>query len=523
MKAVIRHLRAAALCGKGDGPSDGQLLEYFVVRRDETAFAALVRRHGSMVLGVCQRLLRNVHDAEDAFQATFLVLARKAASVKPREVVGNWLYGVAYRTALKARAMNAKRRTKEKQAGDVPRAESSADEELLARLDHELNRLPDKYRVPVVLCELEGRTRKEVARTLGIPEGTLSWRLAQAKKLLGRRLSRYGGVALTALLAESAATACASPLLRTSTVKTVLAAGAVPAKVLALTEGVMKAMFLSKLKITVCMASLVFVAGVGTTGLSYRATAQQPREGLALANRSQADELEALRLEIEALRKSLHATRERVKSLEVEVRTMKRAESNAAKRMQGDTMGTMQDTMRGMMQGSMPGMGRGGRPSTRQPGENTPPSPAAQPGEDTPASGATVPPAASGRPGGRRGPRANFPTAPLPSTDYAPAANRGAANPGAPQGISPASPAPAALENYRRAISGSPPPKAQFPSKPLAPENSSLSLAEKALKRLRENPNDTRSLEMLERALQQLKEPKKPSKPAQPGGNSNAP
>src|SRR6516162_9262434 len=131
MREVIRHLRRAALLQKGDGPSDGQLLESFVSHREETAFEVLLRRHGPMVLGVCQRILRNIHDAEDAFQATFLVLARKAASVKPREVVGNWLYGVAYRTALKARAMNAKRRTKEKQAGDVPRAESSADEELL--------------------------------------------------------------------------------------------------------------------------------------------------------------------------------------------------------------------------------------------------------------------------------------------------------------------------------------------------------------------------------------------------------
>src|SRR5262249_18238400 len=151
MRAVIRHLRAAALASKKDGPTDGQLLESFLVRREEAAFEALLRRHGPMGLDVCRRILRNVHDAEDAFQATFLILARKAASVNPREMVGNWLYGVAYRTAMKARTMNAKWYTKEKQVRPAPPVGSAAHEELLERLDYELNRLPVKYRVPVVL------------------------------------------------------------------------------------------------------------------------------------------------------------------------------------------------------------------------------------------------------------------------------------------------------------------------------------------------------------------------------------
>src|SRR5262249_24208830 len=151
------------------------------------------------------------------------------------------------------RAMNAKRREKERHAGANPHSDTpttGADEALLEHLDHELNRLPEKYRVPVVLCELEGRSRKEVARLLGVPEGTLSWRLAQAKKLLARRLSRYGTIALAALISTSAASARLTPALRVSTVKAALTAGAVPAKVLALTEGVMKAMFLSNIKIT---------------------------------------------------------------------------------------------------------------------------------------------------------------------------------------------------------------------------------------------------------------------------------
>src|SRR5690348_14188672 len=120
MNEIVRHLREAVLRQDGAGLADGQLVGRFVEHRDETAVAALVRRHGPMVWGVCRRVLGNHHDAEDAFQATFLVLVRKAASVRQREMVGNWLYGVAHQTALKARAMRAKRRTMEKQMADVP-------------------------------------------------------------------------------------------------------------------------------------------------------------------------------------------------------------------------------------------------------------------------------------------------------------------------------------------------------------------------------------------------------------------
>src|SRR5919198_1974720 len=195
MKAVIRHLRRAALLQAGDSLTDGQLLESFLTGRDEAAFEVLLRRHGPMVLGVCRRVLGNADDADDAFQATFLVLVRKAATVRPRETVGNWLYGVAYRTAQKARVMNAKRRTKEKQARERRRPEPPGDavpEELLPRVEAELTRLPDKYGVPVVLGDLGGKGRGEAARLLGLPEGTLSWRLAQAKKMLARKLSRHG-------------------------------------------------------------------------------------------------------------------------------------------------------------------------------------------------------------------------------------------------------------------------------------------------------------------------------------------
>src|SRR5262249_22790154 len=154
---------------------------------EEAAFEALLRRHGPMVWGVCRRLLENAADAEDAFQASFLVLVRRASAVSPREALGGWLYGVAYRTALEARRRRAKRRVEERQVQEMAQFAAEPDDpwrELLPLLDHELSRLPDKYSVPVVLCELEGVTRREAARQLKIPEGTLSSRLAQARKLL---------------------------------------------------------------------------------------------------------------------------------------------------------------------------------------------------------------------------------------------------------------------------------------------------------------------------------------------------
>src|SRR5690348_10503370 len=246
VSGVVRQLRRAALLQDGGGMTDGQLLECFLTRRDEAAFEFLLRRHGPMVLGVCRRILRNVHDAEDAFQATFMVLAHKAGSLRSRELLGNWLYGVAYRTAMKAQAMNAKRRSKERRAGEIPRSESSRDEELLAQLDQELNRLPDRYRVPVVLCELEGRSRKEVARTLHLPEGTLSSRLATARRLLAARLTRRGvqlsGAALALALSQATASAEVPVALTAATIQAASAMAPMLAPpVAALAEGVLRA------------------------------------------------------------------------------------------------------------------------------------------------------------------------------------------------------------------------------------------------------------------------------------------
>src|SRR4051794_9442977 len=158
MSEVIQHLRRAMLLRGGAGLTDGQLLEGFISRRDGAALEALVQRHGPMVWGVCRRVLRNEHDAEDAFQATFLVLVRKAASIASTELLANWLYGVAHRTALKARATAARRKGREKQVAEMPEpavAEQHLWGDLQPLLDAELSRLPDKYRVVVVLCDLE--------------------------------------------------------------------------------------------------------------------------------------------------------------------------------------------------------------------------------------------------------------------------------------------------------------------------------------------------------------------------------
>ena len=179
-RQVLKHLQQA-----GGGLTDGQLLGRFAATRDEASFTALVRRHGPMVLGVCRRVLGDFHDAEDAFQATFLVLARKAASVVKRESVSCWLHGVAYHTALRAGAAIGRRRTRERQVENMPHPEVMPTEarDWLPLLDRELNRLPEKYRTAIVVCDLEGRTRREAARQLRITEGTLSSRLARGRTL----------------------------------------------------------------------------------------------------------------------------------------------------------------------------------------------------------------------------------------------------------------------------------------------------------------------------------------------------
>jgi len=288
---VIQYLRRIALVRDGGGLTDAQLLESFISRRDATAMEALVRRHGPMVWGVCHRTLANHHDAEDAFQATFLVLVRKADSVVPREMVANWLYGVAHQTALKARQTAAKRSTRERQVMEMPESElvqpDDLWDDLRPVLDQELSQLPDTYRAVLILCDLEGKTRKEAAEQLGVPEGTVASRLARARVMLSKRLARRGlsasGGALAVALSVNVASAGVPTAVLSSTIKTTTlvttgqaAAGVISAKVAALTEGVLKAMLVTKLKTATVVLLVLGLVGSGAGIVTHRALAESP-------------------------------------------------------------------------------------------------------------------------------------------------------------------------------------------------------------------------------------------------------
>jgi RNA polymerase sigma factor (sigma-70 family) len=303
MTQVLQQLRSTLLSERA-GLTDGQLLERFVRRREPAAVTALVRRHGPMVWGVCRRVLGNHHDAEDAFQATFLVLVRKAASIRGN--IASWLYGVAHRTALNARASRARRQVRERSLPALPEP-AVADEhpwsDLQPLLDHEVNRLPEKYRTVIVLCDLGGKTGREVSRQLGLPQGTVASRLARARAMLARRLARHGlavaGGALATGLSQAAAPACVPPLVLSSTKQAVTAVaagqaaatGLIAAQVAALTEGVVRSMLLTKLKSAI---AVLLILGLGTLSAG------------ALMSRSQATEPAGAQKQGQASRDELH-------------------------------------------------------------------------------------------------------------------------------------------------------------------------------------------------------------------------
>jgi RNA polymerase sigma factor (sigma-70 family) len=262
---VLRFLRGVLASQQGGASADGLLLRRYVEARDEDAFAALVKRHGPMVLGLCRRLLGDAHDAEDAFQATFVVLAKKAATLRRPGLLGNWLYGVAYRVGVRARAVRARRRARERQAVDLPGRDQTPDviwSDLRPVLDEEVSRLPDKYRAPFVLCYLQGKTNEEAAALLGAPKGTVLSRLATARERLRGRLTRRG-ITLSAGLLAAALARHAAAAVPPALVATVAKAAGIPAGVAALAEGVVKAMFWSKLRVTgtLILAAAAIVAG----------------------------------------------------------------------------------------------------------------------------------------------------------------------------------------------------------------------------------------------------------------------
>ncbi len=270
LPAVARHLRALA-AGSDASPADAELLARFARLGDEAAFAALLTRHGPMVLRLCRRLLLSPEDAEDAFQATFLVLARKAASVRKGAAVASWLYGVAARTARKLRAARSAQARVGPLTDDVP-ATAPRDEplwrEVRAALDEELLRLPDRYRGPLLLCYAEGLTRDEAARRLGLTPNQLRARLDYGRTLLRGRLARRGLSLGAALLAGLDAAGAVPAALAAPTVKAaaLLAAGktvppgTVPAHVLTLAERMARTMSLVSLKLA--CAAVVTVAAV---------------------------------------------------------------------------------------------------------------------------------------------------------------------------------------------------------------------------------------------------------------------
>jgi RNA polymerase sigma factor (sigma-70 family) len=272
---VGQQLCRALLGAEAAGLSDRQLLEVFIASRDEAAFEALVRRHGALVWTVCRQVTGDHHDAEDAFQASFLVLARKAASLTQRDRLAGWLHGVAYQTARKARALSARRQVREKQVHPMPEphAVEVAGDDMLPFLHGELNGLPEKYRLAVVLCDLGGKTRKEAAAELGVPEGTLSARLARARSMLARRLGRRGLPlsAVPAALWARHATAGVPAAVVTATVQAIArgTAGPASATVTALAEGVLRAMLLTRFKRLLLMGVLLLLAaGAGAAALA---------------------------------------------------------------------------------------------------------------------------------------------------------------------------------------------------------------------------------------------------------------
>ncbi len=267
--------------------TDAELLQRWLDQRDQAAFEALVWRLGPLVLGVCRRLLQRPEEIEDAFQATFLILLRKAATIHRHSSLAGWLYRVAHRAALRLRSSKERRQQQEQVALAEP-AEPSSDEllwrDLRPVLDQEIGRLPERYRIAFVLCYLQGKTNAEAARELGIPVGTILSRLAWARERLRDRLGRRGVTLTVAGLISvlGQAVAEAAPPQDVVTAALRLPAGEVPVTVMSVAKGVMQSMTLTQLKVAAVV--VVALGLLGTAGgLLYQAEAQVPGRGKGAA------------------------------------------------------------------------------------------------------------------------------------------------------------------------------------------------------------------------------------------------
>jgi RNA polymerase sigma factor (sigma-70 family) len=289
LHAVLQHIRKVADAPHNGRQDDQELLLRFVDHQDGAAFAALVQRHGPMVRGVCWRLLRNEADADDACQATFLVLVRKGRSVRKRHSLASWLYGVAFRTALKAKALAAQRHVHEQRVAVAAAGEpwkEAAWRELCTVLDEEVQRLSEKYRAPLVLCYLQGRTRDEAAHQLGWSLRTLQRRLERAREILRLRLIRRGLTLSAGLLATALSERAAAAVLPVGLVNLTIkaaqsyavgktAAGLTSGTAAELAKGVLKAMFISKLTGVTTIILAIAVAGSGAGLWTYHALAAE--------------------------------------------------------------------------------------------------------------------------------------------------------------------------------------------------------------------------------------------------------
>ncbi|HEV3238705.1 MAG TPA: sigma-70 family RNA polymerase sigma factor, partial [Gemmataceae bacterium] len=278
--SVLHHLRKVAETHITESLADGQLLTRYLTQKDEGAFAALVSRHGPMVWGVCQRVLHHGPDADDAFQATFLLLTRKAAYIRKRESVGSWLHGAAYRIAAKARSAAVRRHEQERLAREKqPKAVGfeAAWLELQGVLDEELQRLPKKQRAALLLCYLEGRTHEEAARHLGWPVGTVKSTLARARERLRQRLTRRGlalsASGFAAVLAVNTASAaipglCRQAVLQIAKQMSLGETATVSAKIGTMAQGGANSFLATKFKIGLALTVAFSLFGVGTAALA---------------------------------------------------------------------------------------------------------------------------------------------------------------------------------------------------------------------------------------------------------------
>jgi RNA polymerase sigma factor (sigma-70 family) len=299
LNGVLKQIRKLVAAENADKLSDRQLLDHYVQDRDEAAFTALVNRHGAMVLNVCRRVLHNHSDAEDACQATFLVLARKAHAIRKKDSVASWLHGVAFRAANNLRREIAHRVRREKNA-ITPRTDASSDitwREMRTILDDEIQKLPEELNAPVLLCCLEGKTHNEGAQQLGWSLTTFRGRLERARDLLRKRLTRRGvalsGVLLASFLSGSNASAALSATFVISTVRAamagkVIASGAVSATAMSLAQGVIDVMFWKKTAVGV-LAFVLTAITFGIAGLTVQAVGGDTQRAAQLKDPPVAD------------------------------------------------------------------------------------------------------------------------------------------------------------------------------------------------------------------------------------------